>query len=364
MNNKKYDFFILQSSTAAGHALNEFLRAHPAIYMPDRELVDLAFQSQQDNLLIAPQYFPTWPNDYRYGFLLHARVQLEDSIPDRVDQFCKNQLFLQLVRDPIDVITASHKRYIQMNVFKEVAQQLNLPGYNTNVPIRTPEEVYEWLKPRLFYYQQGQRFATRFRDYHLIDGSEIWPDKVDATMQYLYELLGVDNQFRSPLFKKDFHGLLQRAFEFSSTSLEIYGYKLPIQLALHNPAQQDMLSLSHNIEIAQSHQTLPILGKQDNEVTLALVTSQVHWLGLSPKLREYLIREDILQQALEEEIIPTWRTVYDYIRQYIEALWVQELPATLVQRMKSELSEDYEKLFRLRPELESMWSSWQKTDRR
>ncbi len=358
MDSKKYDFFILQSSTAAGHALNEFLRAHPAINMPDRELVDRAFQCQQDDILLAPQYFPAWPNDYRHGFLLHARIQLDDNIPERVDQYCKNQLFLQLVRDPVDVITASHKRYIQMNVFRQVAEQLNLSGYRENVPMRTPEEVYEWLKPRLFYYQQGQRFAGKFKDYHLIDGCELWPDKVDTTMQYLYELIGVNNDFRSPLFKKDFHGLLQRAMEFSGTTLDIYGYSLPVRLDIEDPAEQGTLSLSDNIEIAHTRQTLPILGSQDKEVSLVLVTSQAHWLSLPLKLRKYLHAEHILQQALEEEIVPTWLTVYDYIKQFIEQRWGRELPNTLVQRMKSELNEDYEQLFRLRPELETLWTSW------
>lgn len=359
MDSKKYDFFILQSSTAAGHALNEFLRAHPAIYMPDRELVDRAFQSQQDDMLLAPQHFPVWPNQYQHGFLLHARVQLEATIPDRVRRYCKNKLFLQLVRDPVDVITASHKRYIQMNVFKEVAQQLKLAGYRENVPLRSPEEVYDWLKPRLFYYQQGQRFADSFDDYQLIDGSEMWPDKVEATMQRLYGLIDVDTTYQSPLFKKDFHGLLQRALEFSATTLDIYGYQLPLRLAIHEPAESAMMSVTHNIEIAQSRQTLPILGKQDKDVDLALITSQVHWQGLPLKLRRHLIQENILQQALEEEIVPTWQTVYHYIRQSIEHRWVRELPNTLTQRMKSELSADYDKLFKLRPELEGMWTSWQ-----
>jgi hypothetical protein len=359
MDSKQYDFFILQSSTAAGHALNEFLRAHPAINMPDRELVDRAFESQQDEILISPEYFPGWPNEYQHGFLLHARVQLEENIPQRVAKLCKNRLFLQLVRDPIDVITASHKRYIQMNVFKDVAAQLKLPGYRENVPIRSPEEVYDWLKPRLFYHAQGQRFAADFDHYQLVDGSEMWPNKVDATMRQLYKLLDVDAQFCTPFFKRDFHGLLQRALEFSVTDLELYGYRLPLKLDIHDPDKAGLLGRSYHVEIAHCRHSLPVLGKEDKEVTLALITTQAQWLGLPVKLRQYLLRENILQQALEEEILPTWKTVYHYIKQSIEHQWVRDLPPALIQRMQSELSADYDKLFKQRPELETLWTSWQ-----
>ncbi len=157
--------------------------------------------------------------------------------------------------------------------------------------------------------------------YQLIDGSEMWPDKVDATMKQLYQLLGVDNRFKTPLFKKDFHGLMQRALEFSVTSIDIYGYNLLLRLALHEPAETGLLSQSFNIEIAHCQHTLPVLGKNDKEVELALLTTQAQWLGLPVKLREYLLRENILQQALEEEILPTWGTVSHFIKQNIEQRW-------------------------------------------
>jgi len=57
--NDCYDFFILQSSTAGGYALNEFLRAHPEIHLPDREAVDHLFERGQEQCLCQVNANPT-----------------------------------------------------------------------------------------------------------------------------------------------------------------------------------------------------------------------------------------------------------------------------------------------------------------
>lgn len=370
ISNGCYDFFILQSSTAGGYALNEFLRAHPEIHLPDREAVDQLFERGQEQCLCQadtkPVLLPAWPNDYKLGFLLHSRIQIEAGIPQRVATLCKpGATLFQLVRDPIKVISASHKRYLQINIFREMARQLGMPGYEQDVPIRTPEEVYEWLQPRLFYHAQALRFSEYFSDYRILDASEVWPDKVDITMQQLYARIGVDGGFKSELFHKDFHGFLQRMFEFSRMSLNLYGYEIPVRLEI--AANVAFVRDGFSTAVAQVDQEIGLLGGGRGKVRLALVTDTLKWAALPEKLRTYLNAGDDLQYFLERELLPTWNGLYQRVRVFIEERWISDLPPALVSRVHDDLAEDYRKLFRVRPDLEALWGwdsgtgAWQQT---
>jgi hypothetical protein len=357
-SNGRYDFFILQSSTAGGYALNEFLRAHPEIHLPDREAVDHLFERGQEQCLCQtgtnPVLVPAWPNNYRLGFLLHSRIQIEAGIPGRVAALCKRDATLfQLVRDPVKVISASHKRYLQINIFREVARQLGMPGYEQDVPIRTPKEVYEWLQPRLFYHAQALRFAEDFADYWIIDASEVWPDKVDSTMQQLYARIGVDGGFKSELFHKDFHGFLQRMFEFSRMNVTLYGYEIPVRLEI--AANVAFARDGFSSTVAQADQEIGLLGGGREKVRLALVTDTLKWGALPEKLRTYLGEGDDLQAFLEHELLPGWNGLYQHVKGFIEERWISDLPPALVGRIHDDLAGDYRQLFRIRPDLEALW---------
>ena len=355
----RYDYFVLQSSTAGGYALNQFLNTHPDIHMPTREIVDQLFDTGQEVSLCAesgdPLLVPPWSREYKLGFLLHSRVQINEGIPARVAALCKPdaQLF-QLVRDPVKVIVASHKRYLQINMFNEVAKQLKMPGYQLTVPERTPEEVYEWLKPRLFYYQQAQRFAADFKEYRIVDATDIWPEQIDATMRRLYGQIGVNDEFSSAYFHKDFHGFLQRMLEFSRVELNLYGHHVPVRMEVADnvPFVGDTFS----VEIARINRDITLLGGETREVQLALVANSVQWNVLPEKLKAYLGGSDDLQHFLETELLPQWDQLYQHVKTHIEERWVRRLPEKLLNKMRADLSDDYRQIFKVRPDLESLWN--------
>jgi len=354
----RYDFFVLQSSTAGGYALNQFLRAHPQVHLPERELVDGLFEQGRPEALCTrsanPLLIPPWRHACRLGFLLHARVQLEPQVPEQVASLCRGgAVMFQLVRNPIDVITASHKRYIQINIFRETARQLGLKGYELDVPIRTPEEVYEWLKPRLFYYAQGQRFARTFDRVELIDAMDLRPQRVDRTMRHLYGILGVDEGFRSELFYKDFHGFLQRMFEFSRMEMNAYGCKLPVRLDLSGNAAYVADDFTQVLDAARC-QVRP-LGGEEREIEVVLLTRRSIWEALPVKLRAHLTDSGMARRFLEEELLPGWCKLLEVVRDFIESHWVRELPRPLEERIRDELDEDCRQLFRLRPDLRDLW---------
>jgi hypothetical protein len=84
----RYDFFVLQCTTAGGFAFNELLRAHPDVYLPDREIVDQLFDSGRSGLLSMksanPLILPTWEHHYKLGFMLHSGIHVKPEIPSLV----------------------------------------------------------------------------------------------------------------------------------------------------------------------------------------------------------------------------------------------------------------------------------------
>jgi hypothetical protein len=228
-----------------------------------------------------------------------------------------------------------------------------MPGYEQDVPIRTPKEVYEWLQPRLFYHAQALRFAEDFADYWIIDASEVWPDKVDSTMQQLYARIGVDGGFKSELFHKDFHGFLQRMFEFSRMNVTLYGYEIPVRLEI--AANVAFARDGFSSTVAQADQEIGLLGGGREKVRLALVTDTLKWGALPEKLRTYLGEGDDLQAFLEHELLPGWNGLYQHVKGFIEERWISDLPPALVGRIHDDLAGDYRQLFRIRPDLEALW---------
>jgi hypothetical protein len=319
--------------------------------------VDHAFETGRESFLGQPQsgyQQPTWSDQYLYGCLLHSRVQLEDSVPIRLAALMRpGARMLQLIRDPVAVMVASHKRYLQINILQDVARELGMSASDSGVPIRTPEQTYEWIKPRFFYGREGQRFASYFEDWKAIDAQSLLPLRVDAAMANLYRYLGVDSEYRDPLFHKDFHGFLQRTLEFSGVYLEVYGHRLPVNLELAR--NEDTLDKRRWLVLAR--QTLPIrgLGRNEAEPTeLLLVTSMQRWLELPVKLATYLTSVGLaeLVGAMEQHVIPRWLRVMTMAQEFIEQRWVRELPEQLLSRMKQELGDDLCRFCERHPEMQ------------
>ena len=95
--------------------------------------------------------------------------------------------------------------------------------------------------------------------------------------------------------------------------------------------------------------------------------NNIYTPSLLEKLRTYLNAGDDLQYFLERELLPTWNSLYQRVRAFIEERWISDLPPALVSRIHDDLAEDYRKLFRVRPDLEALWGwdsgtgAWQQT---
>ncbi|MBG0842096.1 hypothetical protein [Ectopseudomonas toyotomiensis] len=260
---------------------------------------------------------------------------------------------LQLIRDPVAVITASHKRYLQFNAFQEVARQFGQPVSDSEVPIRTPEQTYEWLRPRLFYDREGRRFANYFKEWKSIDAQSLLPTRVDAMMSSLYRYLGVDSEYRDPLFYKDFHGFLQRTLMFSNVDLDMYGYCLPVRLEL----ARNESTLDRRRWQVLARQAFPIrdLGRGEAEsIELLLVTPMQKWLGLPGKLATYLTSVGLseLVEVMDQHVIPRWFRGMTMAQEFIEQRWVRELNEQLLNRMKQELGDDLCRFCEHHPEMQ------------
>lgn len=367
----KYDFFILQSTTAAGQALNEFLRAHPRLFLPPREVVDQRFIDGQELRLVkqGPEDgdLPPWPNDYLCGCMLHDIVQTEESIPARVAALMvSGALFLQLVRDPIDACWAQYKRLAEQTALHELAHRLGKPGYETALPMRRIEEVVFWhgrprqgMFSRAHFHHQVQRFlATHaYRGWEVIDAKELAPDRVDGTMEWIAGLLGVPAH-PTPLYRKNFHGTLQKllGFPFGHFVMNAYGHELPVVLELS--PNVPFVPHGFRLELCRGGAIAQVALQPPVEAELSLCTSFDAWFRLPEKLREHLAGGP-LAEFMVGAVLPEWQRYVDSVRQRCEELLVErEMPPSLIREMHAHLDRDLDKLVRHAPKLERLWTSW------
>ncbi|MFT3733891.1 MAG: hypothetical protein QM776_02495 [Rhodocyclaceae bacterium] len=369
---QSYAFFILQSVTAGGQALNEFLRAHPGLFLPPREIVDQYFvQGREKALLIAADgaILPSWPNDYRRGFTLHDFLMTEATAPARVASLLQpGAQFIQLVRDPLEAVWAQYKRFADYGALRELAFTLGVQsgGYEQELPTLSLAETFDFMAGasgmRLNYYSEAERFlaAHDFVDWQIVDARELLPERVDACMASLASTLNVP-VFPTPLYQKNFHGTLQKLLghPFSRLSLNIFGHELTVVLELS--ANVPYLAHPMRTELARSRCTTRMACGEPQDIELSLLGSEGNWSALPEKLRRYVL-DGAMQEMLDSQILPMWLERAAFVCERSEqALRERDIPPPLQAHMRDRLGKDCERLVHRFPRLETLWKTWFRT---
>lgn len=356
----KYDFFVLQSATGAGLALGHFLAVHPELYVPHRDLTDKAFEQGVEAVLASSDLIPAgrpWPK--QLGLMLHSNVQLRDDLPARVAALMQDGARLvQLVRDPAEVLVATHRRLLLASATDELCRKLGRPGVQ-GAPRHVPNlaRIYEARAERLHYHHQGARFAARicarFDRWIVLDSAELWPDRVDATLRLLFERLGVRPGVSSALFRKDFQGVTTKLLHFSLQAVSVAG--VPLAVRLERTRDIPWSPGRFTRELAQVDDVSRRLSFPFPSGPVSLVTSDDQWARLPESTRQGLKGGLAMQRHLETVLLPQWIEQVEQIHAEVVRRWRRELPASLRARMRRELDADLSRLFELRPELERRW---------
>lgn len=210
MNIKKPDFFIVGAPKCGTTALNEYLRAHPEIYIPDRKELhffgsDLESKTFLNNLETYLSYFSSWKEEKRGGeasvwYLYSQRAAKE------IAEFAPCASIIIMLRNPVDMLYSNYYQFLyngneDLPSFKQ-ALNAELDRKNGKSIPKTAHFVQG------LFYTETVKFAEQVQRYFNVFGREnvfiiIYDDfKNDISRVYKETLifLGVSTEFQ-PEFK-------------------------------------------------------------------------------------------------------------------------------------------------------------------
>lgn len=203
---KKPDFFIVGAPKCGTTAMNDYLRQHPEIFIPDaKELhffgLDLNFRRRRLTLEQYLSYFSGVQNEKRIGessvWYLYSKVAATE-----IKEFCPSARIIIMLRNPVDMLYSLHSQHLfngreDIEDFGE-AMEAEVDRKNG---IRIPKGKF--LIEGLFY-REVAKYTTQVQRYLNIFGKEkvhiiIFDDfknNTDGIYKETLRFLGVDENFQ------------------------------------------------------------------------------------------------------------------------------------------------------------------------
>lgn len=113
---KKPDFFIVGAPKCGTTAMNDYLRQHPEIFIPDAKELhffgsDLNFRRQRITLEQYLSYFSGVQNEKRIGessvWYLYSKVAATE-----IKEFCPSARIIIMLRNPVDMLYSLHSQHL------------------------------------------------------------------------------------------------------------------------------------------------------------------------------------------------------------------------------------------------------------
>jgi hypothetical protein len=79
---------------------------------------------------------------------------------------------------------------VQINIFKSIARELGMDGYELNIPILSLEDTYNFNRLRLAFSTELKRFSPTFKRIELVDSEDMRAENVNDTMRRAYQAVG------------------------------------------------------------------------------------------------------------------------------------------------------------------------------
>ena len=201
------DFFIAGSFKCGTTALYDYLRQHPAIFMPFHK-EPLFFGddlTRRYGRMREAQYLALF-RDARPGQRVGEASSwylYSESAAREISEFAPDAQIIVMLRNPVDVMYAQHSQLI-FNVEEDLtdfADALDAEPARRRGQRMPPGP----LRPETLYYRHSVRYAEQLRRYHDVFGSERvhvilyeeLRDQTAAVYRRVLEFLGVDPSFQA-----------------------------------------------------------------------------------------------------------------------------------------------------------------------
>lgn len=194
-------FMLIGAMKTGTTSLYEYLKAHEQVFMPDFKELD--FFVAEANWLRGPEW-------YRRQFsgaggaravgeasTAYTQYPMHDGVPERIARMLPGVRLVYVVRDPVERIRSHYQHLVMTGVEK------------------CPPEVAVLENPVYMacsrYAMQLERYLDHFpRDQILVVTSEALKDERAATVQQVYDFLGVDPTSEPEVLDTEFYRTAQR----------------------------------------------------------------------------------------------------------------------------------------------------------
>lgn len=321
-----FDCFMLGLGSVGILAINRICAGHPDLFAPYwSEAFQILVSKNQIDLTNVPLkkvlMGHVWPASPENWHLVEKNTS-----PD---------LFIQFVRHPYEKALSEYNRAI----FQAIIH---------NEPIPQIVSFFERSYQRSLLLQSAQAtpFLPHFKKWEVIEFSQLLPDRIDTTSEYLWRLLGIDASWQSPIRKSRISNHFELFLYYSALkkSITIVGICIPISIIVSDglpPHPQMTEEIGRLSTLGWDLVTDHYDGHQRHFIVL---TEKAVWQELSWELKRYIRSESIVEEICKEKLLPELYEEYYTVKDRYDRLSLDNFPDATLQFLSNIVNEDLKKL--------------------
>ncbi len=331
-------------------AINRFLNDHPNVSLPNYKTTkDLFRKKKQNNPSLLDLPYDKGPKITAKGFMVHDAMFLEKKYRKAlaaVRDF-KVDVTFHVVRNPFD----QAKSWIN---HINASAAMNLLGWEA-IP-KTVKAFYQTYKEHLQTIKPGIQCTTFYpnqKNVQVIEFADLLSDKIDNTMTSIYQKLGIDEQYQSPLLHKPQNNytreLMAKGISFELNNEVIHMGMAPLDFFYSERRDGKPWIIVHDTKmILDMCPTLPRI--EGDWVFLPKDVHQFNQLSLKTKK---MVHENI--QDIVSEVLPVWAKSAEQIAQRIESEKLKQLSDDDKHLLSELLRDDLDVFFSYHPQFKNLW---------
>ena len=312
----RYRFVIFPSARAGMIIFEHVAERHPQLFVPAHGLVDRAVASGDLTGFAARSpgkadiYLPRW-GQYCPGLLIHSwhagtpRERFETIFQNYTDQ----RLLLQLVREPRAAVAAQQNAYLRSTFWNYFLAAVSSGPHAPAPTIREPAALFESNAFGPMYHRVHQLYGKLFDTWHVIDFSELMPDRFPDTLRRAYDLIGVEDYYEESFeytYGSSFSGFMNRfILGVDIGGLQVEARLFPVKEGLPLPK-----GFGHfDCLVAQTGSVADRIEVTAPDLPMGLFVAAQSWFNVPGKLRTWWVESGEAAEVLEQQFLPAFLAI-------------------------------------------------------
>ena len=330
-------------------AINRFLNNHPKICLPSFKESARVFASPTENIAELLQGQPDSPENENRGVLIHNPEFLAKSNRKKLANLNKIKMdgLIHLVRNPMEQ-AKSWINHINASAHMGVLGWKKIPPTAQGFYQQYPQD-FETMQAGL----QCRTFYKGNQKIKLIDFPALSNSNINATMNSLYQFLGVGNYDLGEMLQQPQNNytreILKSGINFELNGEVVKVFMAPVSLFFHDDKGLKPWVTIHDTQMI--YELCPTLPPMEGNLLFAPQSIE-EFNKLSFKTRK-MVSEDL--QNILGELLPVWAKKAEIKAQQIEAEKLHELTDEDIDFITKKLKDDMDVFKRYHPEVYASW---------